>query len=181
MGNLLASLMEKLNFGTKDRRVLMLGLDGAGKTTITMKLKFGDTVNTVPTIGFGVETIQFKNLKFNVWDIGGQDKIRVFWKHYFPGTDALIYVVDTSDKKRVKLCKEELHKILTDEDLKGIPVLILANKMDLNVMSSLEVTNNLDLEALKGREWYCQGCSALNGSGLYEGFNWLANKLNTKK
>lgn len=76
-------------FGSKEMRLLMLGLDAAGKTTILYKLKLGQDVTTIPTVGFNVETVTYKNVKFNVWDVGGQDKIRPLWRHYFSGTFAL--------------------------------------------------------------------------------------------
>lgn len=76
----------------------MLGLDGAGKTTILFKLKIGEVVSSIPTIGFNVETVEYKNIKFTVWDVGGQDSIRAMWKHYYQNADALIYVVDSSDR-----------------------------------------------------------------------------------
>merc|ERR1712146_743682 len=84
-------------FGNKEMRVLMLGLDNAGKTTILYKLKLGQGVSTIPTVGFNVETVTFKKVKFNVWDVGGQDKIRPLWRHYYAGTQALIFVVDSND------------------------------------------------------------------------------------
>ena len=72
-------------FGSKEMRLLMLGLDAAGKTTILYKLKLNQDVTTIPTVGFNVETVTYKNVKFNVWDVGGQDKIRPLWRHYFSG------------------------------------------------------------------------------------------------
>ena len=92
-------------FGKKELRALMLGLDAAGKTTSLYKLKLGEVVSSVPTIGFNVETVEFQNVKFTVWDVGGQDKIRQLWKHYYQNTQALIYVVDSSDKERVDLAR----------------------------------------------------------------------------
>merc|ERR1712126_464283 len=74
-------------------RILMVGLDAAGKTTILYKLKLGEIVTTIPTIGFNVETVEYKNISFTVWDVGGQDKIRPLWRHYFQNTDGLIFVV----------------------------------------------------------------------------------------
>lgn len=177
MGQLISKVLLSIGGGVRDTRVLMLGLDGAGKTTISLKLKLGETVPTPPTIGFAVETIEFKKLKFNIWDIGGQDKIRALWKHYYPGTDAIIWVVDSTDKKRIKLVHHELHKLLEDEDLRDCPLLVFSNKMDLCQMSTAEVADKLELSSLRGREWYCQGCSALTGAGLYEGLNWLSDVL----
>ena len=82
MGSMIAKMMDRL-FEKKEARILMLGLDAAGKTTILFKMKLGEVVQSIPTIGFNVETIEFKNCKLNVWDVGGQDKIRPMWKHYF--------------------------------------------------------------------------------------------------
>lgn len=85
MGMSISKMMGKL-FGSKEMRLLMLGLDAAGKTTILYKLKLNQDVTTIPTVGFNVETVTYKNVKFNVWDVGGQDKIRPLWRHYFSGT-----------------------------------------------------------------------------------------------
>lgn len=85
MGGQLSKMMGRI-FGSKEMRLLMLGLDAAGKTTILYKLKLGQDVTTIPTVGFNVETVTYKNVKFNVWDVGGQDKIRPLWRHYFSGT-----------------------------------------------------------------------------------------------
>jgi small GTP-binding protein len=176
MGLSMSKLFDSF-FGTQEFRILMLGLDAAGKTTITYKLKLGETVSTTPTIGFGVETIQFKNVKFNVWDIGGQDKIRGLWRHYFPNTQGLIYVVDSSDRARMSVAKETLHQMLQEDDLKDAVLLILANKQDLGMMSVAEVIDGLDLQSMRGRDWFCQGTSALTGTGIYEGLNWMCKKL----
>ncbi|CAB4436522.1 unnamed protein product [Rhizophagus irregularis] len=95
-------------------RILMLGLDAAGKTTILYKLKLNQSVTTIPTVGFNVETVTYKNVKFNVWDVGGQDKIRPLWRHYYTGTQGLIFVVDSQDKDRIDEARQELHKIISD-------------------------------------------------------------------
>ena len=126
-------------FGKKELRALMLGLDAAGKTTILYKLKLGEVVSSVPTIGFNVETVEFEKVKFTVWDVGGQDKIRQLWKHYYQNTQALIYVVDSSDKERVEIAREELQKMLSEDELKDAVLLVLANKQDMCVMSVSEV------------------------------------------
>ena len=180
MGLTFAKVFEKM-FGKKEARILMLGLDAAGKTTIVYKLKLGEVLNSIPTIGFNVETVEFKNIKFNVWDVGGQDKIRTLWRHYYPNTQGLIFVVDSSDRARVELAKEELHKMLSEEDLKDAVLLVFANKQDLGVMSVAEVIDKLDLQSIRGRDWFCQGTSALTGTGLYEGLNWMTEKLSVKK
>jgi ADP-ribosylation factor protein 1 len=143
-------------------------------------MKLGEVVSSVPTIGFNVETVEFQKVKFTVWDVGGQDKIRQLWKHYFQNTQALIFVVDSSDRDRVEIAKEELHKMLAEDELKDAVVLVLANKQDMGIMSVPELTDKLGLTSLRGRDWYIQGTCALTGDGLTEGFEWL-NKITSKK
>ena len=166
----------------KDVRILMLGLDGAGKTTILYQLKLGETVKTIPTIGFNVEIIEHKNFNFNIYDVGGQDKIRVLWKHHYQNTDGLIFVVDANDRDRIDEAAEELKKLLEAEELKDCPVLVYANKEDLNgALAPGEVTEKLGMGQLKGRTWLVQGASATTGQGLKEGLDWMASALLKKK
>ncbi|XP_070571399.1 ADP-ribosylation factor 1-like [Ptychodera flava] len=103
MGLYLSKIVEAIgNLSTSQARMLMLGLDAAGKTTILYKIKLNETVTTIPTIGFNVETVKpKKGLEFIVWDVGGQEKIRALWRHYYTGIDGLIFVVDSSDKLRL--------------------------------------------------------------------------------
>ena len=111
MGLTISSLFTRL-FGKQAMRILMVGLDAAGKTTILYKLKLGEIVTTIPTIGFNVETVEYKNISFTVWDVGGQDKIRPLWRHYFQNTQGLIFVIDSNDRERVNEAKDELNKML---------------------------------------------------------------------
>merc|ERR1719171_375774 len=125
----------------------MVGLDAAGKTTILYKLKLGEVVTTIPTIGFNVETVEYKNINFTVWDVGGQDKIRKLWRHYYQNTQGIIFVVDSNDRDRIEDAREELTKLLNEEELRDAPVLVLANKKDLpNAMTAKEVTDKLGLD-----------------------------------
>ncbi|CAO2643328.1 ADP-ribosylation factor 1 [Lemmus lemmus] len=110
MGNIFANLFKGL-FGKKEMRILMVGLDAAGKTTILYKLKLGEIVTTIPTIGFNVETVEYKNISFTVWDVGGQDKIRPLWRHYFQNTQG-----------------EELMRMLAEDELRDAVLLVFANK-----------------------------------------------------
>ena len=176
MGGMISKMMDKL-FNKREARILMLGLDAAGKTTILFKLKLGEVVQSIPTIGFNVETVEFKKTKFNVWDVGGQDKIRPMWKHYYQNAEGLIFVVDCSDRARIDKARLELHKMLDEEDLKDVVLLVMANKQDIAVMDIKEVIEKLDLGSIKGRPWHCQGTSALTGQGLIEGLTWLDKKL----
>jgi len=177
MGLTISSLLGRL-FGKQQMRILMVGLDAAGKTTILYKLKLGEIVTTIPTIGFNVETVEYKNISFTVWDVGGQDKIRPLWRHYFQNTQGLIFVVDSNDKERVGESKEELHKMLEEDELRDAVLLVFANKQDLpNAMSPGELTDKLGLNTLRNRRWYIQSTCATQGTGLYEGLDWLSSEL----
>jgi len=169
-------------FGKQEVRILMLGLDAAGKTTILYKLKFGEIVTTNPTVGFNIEKVEYKNIIFTVWDVGGQHKIRQIWQHYYQSTDALIFVVDSSDRGRIEEAHEELVKMLNKEELKSAILLVLANKQDLpSAMTTPELTEKLLLNGLQNREWYVQQTCATNGEGLYDGLDWLTNTLATRR
>ncbi|XP_067570354.1 ADP-ribosylation factor 2 isoform X2 [Pseudorca crassidens] len=127
MGNVFEKLFKSL-FGKKEMRILMVGLDAAGKTTILYKLKLGEIVTTIPTIGFNVETVEYKNISFTVWDVGGQDKIRPLWRHYFQNTQGLIFVVDSNDRERVNEAREELTRMLAEDELRDAVLLVFVNK-----------------------------------------------------
>jgi len=181
MGVSFGKLFSRL-FGKRDMRILMVGLDAAGKTTILYKLKLGEIVTTIPTIGFNVETVEYKNINFTVWDVGGQDKIRPLWRHYFQNTQGLIFVVDSNDRERINEANEELQKMLNEDELRDAVLLVFCNKQDLpNAMSVAEVTDKLGLHSLRNRKWYIQSTCATSGDGLYEGLDWLSNTLSSSK
>lgn len=176
MGNWVSKLKGLLeSLGKSEARILMLGLDAAGKTTILYKLKLNETVSSIPTIGFNVETVSpVKNVTFTVWDVGGQDKIRPLWKHYFHNTEGLVYVVDSSDRERLHEAKEELFWILDSDEMKGVPVVVLANKQDLpNACASSEVAAKLGLQQVRTHHWFIQGTCAVSGDGLLEAMTEL--------
>ena len=178
MGHFLSKVMDKLS-GAKERRLLMLGLDAAGKTTVLYKLKLNEAVQTIPTIGFNVENLKYKNLDLTVWDVGGQDKIRTLWKHYFAGTDALLFVVDSADPERLALARAELHRLLGDDALRGAPLVVFANKQDLpGALGAAELAGKLGMGDLgRGeRRWWIQACCATTGDGLHAGLDWLARE-----
>ena len=131
MGSLFTKLWSTFGGGTKEYRLLMLGLDAAGKTTILYKMKLNEVVNTIPTIGFNVETFEYKKITFNCWDIGGQHKLRTMWQNYFDNVDALVYVIDSADLERVEENKETLMGLLNEDALRDAQVLVYANKQDL--------------------------------------------------
>lgn len=181
MGGLLSKVLGRL-FGNKEMRILMLGLDAAGKTTILYKLKLNQGVTTIPTVGFNVETVVYKNVKFNVWDVGGQDKIRPLWRHYYTGTQGLIFVIDSADRDRIDEARKELHRIILDREMSNSVLLVFANKQDLsNAMSPAEVTEKLHLHKLLNTLWYVYPSCATTGEGLFEGLAWLSNNAKVIK
>ena len=181
MGNILSAMSEALKnvlstFSDRHAKILMLGLDAAGKTTVLYKLKLNETVSTIPTIGFNVETVSpVKNVSFTVWDVGGQDKIRPLWRHYFIGCEGLIYVVDSSDKSRFAEAQNELEWILDSDEMAGVPLVILANKQDLpQAVSPADLAGSLGLDKVRNRKWHIQGTSALSGEGVFQAMQELS-------
>ena len=135
----LLTILKKLKEKEKEMRILMVGLDNAGKTTILRRFN-GEDVNTIaPTLGFNIKTLEFRGYKLNVWDVGGQKTIRSYWRNYFEQTDAIVWVVDSADKRRLEVCRDELHQLLDQEKLAGATLLIFANKQDLLSSKPAEV------------------------------------------
>lgn len=179
MGLSLTKVWTRL-IGKQDRKIVMVGLDAAGKTTVLYQMKLQEVLMTIPTIGFNVETVEYRNLRLTVWDIGGQDRIRSLWKHYFMGAHAVIFVLDSSDRERVNEAKEELWGLLRDPELEQAACLILANKQDLpDAMSTKEVAEQLGLHDLRFKgQYHVQAASAANGGeGIYEGLDWLSKAM----
>jgi len=168
--------------GSREMRILILGLDGAGKTTILYRLQVGEVVTTIPTIGFNVEQVTYKNFKFQVWDLGGQTSIRPYWRCYYSNTDAIIYVVDSADRDRIGISKDELILMLQEEELQGAILVVLANKQDMvGCLSVAEVHQALGLDALKNRTFQIFKTSATKGEGLDQAMDWLSNALQSRK
>ncbi|KXJ76432.1 hypothetical protein RP20_CCG009630 [Aedes albopictus] len=116
--------------------------------------------------------------KLNVWDIGGQSKIRPYWKNYFENTDVLIYVIDSSDRKRLEETGDELAELLLDDKLRQVPLLVFANKQDIaGSLKASEIAECLKLVKLKDRTWQIQGCSALEGTGIKDGMDWVCKSI----
>ena len=158
-------------------------------------------MTTIPTIGFNVEAIEYGNLTLTVWDIGGQDKIRPLWRHYYSDTQGVIFVVDANDTERFGMAKDELHGLLEQRgpsapflfstaailflfllnrrhELRDATVLIYANKQDLpNAASVSALSEALQLNKIRVKDWYIQACCATTGDGLYEGLDWLQKNI----
>ena len=180
MGVIMSRLYSAM--GDQEARILVLGLDNAGKTTILYRLQVGTVVSTIPTIGFNVETVTYKNIKFQVWDLGGQSSIRPYWRCYYPNTQAIVYVVDSSDVERVGTSKQEFQAIVEEEELRDATILVYANKQDApGALDDAQIAEGLGLHEIKNRRWAIFKCSATKGEGLWEGMEWLANGLKSKQ
>lgn len=167
------------SFSNRDARILMVGLDAAGKTTILYKLKLNETVSTIPTTGFNVETVcPCKGVTFTVWDVGGQEKIRPLWRHYFQNTQGLIFVVDSSDLERISEARQELFSVLESPEMEGVPVVVIGNKQDLpRALKSHELAQQLSLLQHKANPWHVQESCAKNGEGIYEAMHKLSEMV----
>ncbi len=131
-----------------------------------------------PTLGFAIQTFQYEGYHINVWDIGGQKSLRAYWKNYFEKTDAIIWVVDSSDTARLSDCKEELDKLLQEERLHGATILIFANKQDLpGALSAEQIKRQLDLDRVSTHSWRIQPCSAYTGDHLVQGLDWTVKDV----
>ena len=129
-----------------------------------------------------METVQYKNVEFGVWDIGGQTKLRPLWAHYFNNTDGLIYVVDSQDAERMDEAKETLDYLLNSEELKDCSLMVYANKQDMpGALTVSQISEKLGLTNIRNRKWYVQATCATRGDGLYEGLDWMTKNMNTTK
>ena len=164
----------------REMRLLILGLDAAGKTTVCRRWNGQDIDEVQPTLGFSIQTVRFLEYILHLWDVGGQSSIRAYWRNYFDSTDGLVFVVDSSDRFRMDLVRQELRSLLQQERLAGASVLILANKQDvsgaLNASQVREVLE-LDDEQFRGRHWSIVPCSAVTGEGLMEGMEWMVKDI----
>ncbi|KAK3821056.1 MAG: ADP-ribosylation factor [Benniella sp.] len=161
---------------------VMIGYDGAGKTTILHALRLGKCRITIPAIGLTIESATYKNFTLKAWDVGGSSRIHHLWRHIYKDAVGVIFVVDSSDADLITDAKDVLWRVLSELDrlgLETIPLLVYANKQDLaSAMLVAEVRDALDLRAITGREWHIQGTSALKEEGLKEGFDWFVTQLN---
>ena len=177
----LLSVIKKVKANEKELRILMVGLDNAGKTTIVKRVNGEDIGSVSPTLGFNIKTIRYKGYALNIWDVGGQKTLRSYWRNYYETTDGLVWVIDSADHRRLEDCKEELHALLSEEKLVGATLLILANKQDIpGALTKEMLTRVLDLRKMTSRRWHIEGCSALTGEGLLQGLDWCAEDIGSR-
>lgn len=159
-------------------RILMLGLDNAGKTTILKRFN-GEPIDTIsPTLGFNIKTLEHRGYKLNIWDVGGQKSLRSYWKNYFECTDGVAWVVDSADTRRLQDCARELRVLLREERLAGATLLVLANKRDLpGALSKQEIREALDLDSISTHHWRVVDVSAVTGDNLLEAVDWMIDDI----
>lgn len=178
----LLDLLRKLKKNDKEAKILVLGLDNAGKTTI---LKFlsseAPSVTEEPTKGFNVKTVSKDGFKLNVWDIGGQSAIRKYWDNYYTGTDGLVFVVDSSDDNRLEETTSVFKILLAEPNLQKVPILVFANKQDINTaLQPNEIMEKMELSNINDRQWTIQACIATKGDGIADGMKWLVETISKK-
>jgi ADP-ribosylation factor-like protein 2 len=174
----LLSILKKVRQKEREMRILMVGLDNAGKTTIVKKFN-GEAIDTIePTLGFNIKTMDYRGYKLNIWDVGGQKTLRSYWRNYFEATDGMVWVVDSADRRRLGDCAEELQNLLVQEKLAGASLLVLANKQDLaGALTLKEIGETLRLDSITNRHWQIVSCSAVSGQGLVEGIDWIVSDV----
>ena len=177
MGFIFSKILDFFSRSRSNFKIIILGIQNAGKTTILYRLSLGQLVQTTPTIGSNVEEISYNNVKLQAWDLGGQESTRSVWDVYFVNTDAIIYVIDSHDTNYDE-SKTQFYKLLENEALKNAVILIYANKQDLSGAKSVnDIIQIYELNKLKDHVWNIQPCSAQTGEGLITGMKWLSDQL----
>lgn len=162
-------------------KLLFIGLDGAGKTSLLTFLEQGpNDVVPKPSVGFDTRDVKYKGVNFSIYDVAGGQKVRDLWKHYYSEMDAVVWIVDASDPERFAESKAALQTALKDAAMKrDCPILVAANKCDAaGSKSEDEIKQALDLDnLLKGRTWTVKRTNAKKGDGIYDGFKWLSSEI----
>mmetsp|Transcript_9421 Transcript_9421/g.17085 ORF Transcript_9421/g.17085 Transcript_9421/m.17085 type:complete len:202 (+) Transcript_9421:68-673(+) len=184
----LLSTLKRMKVDEKEIRILMLGHDNAGKTTILKKLASDDSnfmfTNIMPPTrsGFHIKSLVQDGFTVKVWDIGGSLTIRPYIDSQFDSTDALVYVVDSSDRRLLEESGQLLYELLAKDQLQGIPLLVFANKQDLVwAKTATQIADFLQLEQIRDRRWSIHPCSARGGDGLQDGLEWLVKQCGIKR
>ena len=178
----LFTVIRKNKIREKTVRILVLGLDNAGKSTIIKQVMKEDLSKVAPTFGFEIKTVRYRDFRLDFWDIGGQKSIRPYWQNCFEQTDAVMWVVDSTDIQRLPACRQELFELMTQSRLHFIPLLVLANKQDLAAAKEkAEIEMFLSLHKLKKNRWLVSRTSAYKNKGIDEGIDWLLSQVQKQR
>eukprot|EP00347_Sterkiella_histriomuscorum_P002773 403366854 len=165
-----------------EKRILLLGLDNAGKTSLLYFMRDAQFKDTVPTVGLNIEHLQYKRYSLTFWDVGGQ--ITKLWKHYFDKIDGVIFVIDSTDREKLQKAKKELQSLMVDQSIGAVPFLIYFNKQDLTdqLITQEEIEQILDLQSEEQNRTICaQCCSAFNGQGIWDGIDQIIKTYEDNK
>ncbi|KAK9320494.1 ADP-ribosylation factor family-domain-containing protein [Lipomyces orientalis] len=179
----LLTTLRKQKLKDKEMRLLMLGLDNSGKTTIVKQLLGEDVKSVSPTLGFNIKTVEWDGYKLNIWDVGGQSSLRPFWRNYYEKTDAILWVVDASSLDRLQDCKVELDKVIQEDRLTGAGLLILVNKIDIISSDEIRkavldlVSDTLQIDQITNHNCTIMACSAYTGENLKEGLSGTIEEI----
>lgn len=179
MVSLFWSLMQQLGLANKEGKVLLLGLDNAGKTTLLYRLKDGRVNTFIPTQRANIEKFEYGGVSFKAFDLGGHEAVRRLWGDFAEDVDAVIFVVDSADAGRIGEAREELHRILGEDGLQDTPVMVLGNKADIpTALPHDALFGKLGIEALRRRgETRLFVCSMVLGTGFEDAMKWVAAQL----
>mmetsp|Transcript_22913 Transcript_22913/g.23563 ORF Transcript_22913/g.23563 Transcript_22913/m.23563 type:complete len:188 (-) Transcript_22913:32-595(-) len=181
-------ISDALGFKKREAKILVIGLDNSGKTTLInhLKPKKASTFEVTPTVGFQVEELRKNNINFTIFDMSGQGRYRTLWEHYYQDAEAIIFVIDSTDRLRMCVAKAELETLLQHNSIRdsSIPIIFFANKMDIpGAMTPEECMEELELHEIRGKPWHITPSNALNGDGVDTGIEWLCDHFvgNRKK
>ncbi len=188
---------EIIGFKKHEAKIIVIGLDNSGKSCIVNFLKENraksskkkknnnenEKFESTPTVGFAKEEFEVNNVKFMVYDMSGQNRYRDMWETYYSDVEAIIFVIDSSDKFRVVVAKEELEELMSNNTVRNndIPILFFANKMDVKgALTEKECADELELNNITDRTWFIVPSNGMTGTGITEGITWLSNTLKLK-
>eukprot|EP00232_Nephroselmis_pyriformis_P008579 CAMPEP_0182882912 /NCGR_PEP_ID=MMETSP0034_2-20130328/18074_1 /TAXON_ID=156128 /ORGANISM="Nephroselmis pyriformis, Strain CCMP717" /LENGTH=188 /DNA_ID=CAMNT_0025016031 /DNA_START=100 /DNA_END=662 /DNA_ORIENTATION=+ len=180
----MSNIFTQLGLKKRKASLLVVGLDNSGKTTVVDNLNAQRQDEIAPTLGFQLDRYALEGVKLTVMDMSGQRKYHKLWEGYYADADAVAFVVDSADKRRVEEARTCIEGVLSHADLQGKPLLVLANKKDLVMaMTAPEVAGELGLDRRDwaGRSYQIQACSAKTGEGVRDGLAWLVGQLKKGK
>jgi small GTP-binding protein len=178
MGFIISKILEFFTKNKNNFKIIILGMQNAGKTTILYRLSLGQFVKTTPTIGSNVEELTYNNVKIQAWDLGGQESTRGVWDVYYMNTDGVVFVVDSQEDEYFEESKAEFYKLLKHPSLRNAVILIFANKQDLPGAKKVDkIIEDYEFNKIKNQIWHVQPCSAMKGEGLINGIKWLSEQL----
>mmetsp|Transcript_30648 Transcript_30648/g.34203 ORF Transcript_30648/g.34203 Transcript_30648/m.34203 type:complete len:177 (-) Transcript_30648:20-550(-) len=171
---------------SREERMLILGLAGAGKTRLAQGMvlgnQFNDAIGVIPTIAMGAVSFKYKNINYTLWDMKDTEEVRPLWRHYYQNATVVVFVVDSTNKETLEEAGMILNKLVREEELKDCPFLIMANKQDTdNSMSADQVRDGLGISEAPIKNWHIEGTSAVTGEGVVAGLDWLSDVVNSKQ